>query len=89
MATKIIREDGMGWYKINTGRNFGEKRARKFMLNELNKRAIVRSLVAQHWTVQCAKHAVKCINHAATKKYDILPYNGYIMVILRFGEVEA
>lgn len=88
MAT-IIKEDGTGWYKINTGHNFGERRARKFMLNELNKRAIVRSLVAQHWKVECAKHAVKCIEHAATKKYDLLTFNGYIKVVLRFGEVEA
>ena len=85
----IIKDDGMGWYKIRTDRNFGEKRARKFILNELNKKAVVRSLVAQHWKVECAKHAVKCIEHAAIKKYDLLTCHGYIKVILRFGEVEA
>lgn len=78
MAT--IKEDGMGWYKIPTGRNFGESAARNWLQHNFNKKGAMRSLIAQHHSVEGAKEVLHRIEQRSKGKYHVLTYHGYIKV---------
>lgn len=75
-----IRNDNMGWYKITTHRNIGEKKARNFIINNLPIKTFIRSLIAQGNTAETAKWIVDNIQKQAKTPYGVLAFNGYILV---------
>lgn len=75
-----IKEDGTGWYKIPTGRNFGESAARNWLQHNFNKKGAMRSLIAQHHSVEGAKEVLNRIEQRSKGKYHVIACHGYILV---------
>ena len=76
-----IRKSGLGWYKISTGKNWGESRARKFINNELPVRKFTLSLVASGESWQSANYIISRIKAIAEdNEYGIYTTHGAICV---------
>lgn len=75
-----IKEDGMGWYKITTHRNFKEAAARNLLINHLPTKQFVATLIAGGNSVAAAKRIVDNIKTQAKTPYGVLACRGYILV---------
>lgn len=75
-----IKENGLGWYKISIGRNWGQSRARKFINNELPVKKLTRSLVASGESWPSARYIVSRIKAASCDNYGLYTGPGYIVV---------
>ena len=76
-----IKKDGLGWYKISTGRNWGEKRARKYIVYEFPVKRALRSLIASGESWQTARYIISRIQKAAKdSRYDVYAAPGCIVI---------
>lgn len=76
-----IKRNGLGWYKISTGKNWGETRAKKFINNELPIKKFMLSLVASGESWKSAEYIIKKIKETVeNNEYGIYTTHGAICV---------
>jgi hypothetical protein len=64
---KIIKDDGMMWFRIRTPKNFtSESRFDKWRTNNWPKHKLVKSLIAQHNSATSANYIVDKLQESKT-----------------------